>query len=312
MLKTLSHLKRNCPSCMKLLITGATGFLGTPLVTGCITNGYDVVIISRRQVSVAGVRCVVADFANKASLEAAKAAVGPIDVIVHLGALVYKKPDEDVATNMAQVNIAGTINVLEVFGKEAKLIVNGSTAEVYGLPDVEGPVVEGAIPHPASNYGASKLAAEYFCNIFAARQNIPVVNLRFSVMYGAPDPIARAIPNFIKKAVRNEPLEIYGGEELRDYLHVDDAVQSILCAFKAAVSGTYNVGSGKGISVKDAAQAIVSTAKSTSTLSVLPRQKKAADLVFDSSALERDFGYKPQYIFPAGLEKQIEWEKQQV
>src|SRR5436305_1612623 len=140
MLKTSSHLKRNCPSCMKLLITGATGFLGTPLVTGCITNGYDIVIVSRRLVSVVRVGCVVADFANKASLEAAKAAVGPIDVIVHLGALVYKKPDEDVATNMAQVNIAGTINLLEVFGKEAKLIVNGSTAEVYGLSDVEGPV----------------------------------------------------------------------------------------------------------------------------------------------------------------------------
>ncbi len=296
---------------MKILVTGGTGFLGKPFVARCVVDGHEVVVVSRKAGNLDGARLVVADFADKASLEAVKDEVGVVDAVVHLGAFVYKKPEEDVAEEMARANVVGTAYVLDVFCKDAKIIVNGSTAEVYGLPDSEGLIREDLLPRPASNYGASKLAGEYFANVFSARNTIPVVNLRFSVMYGEPDPIARAIPNFMKKAVRGEPLEIFGGEELRDYLHVQDAVTSIMCALKATSSGTYNVGSGKGTSVKDAAQAIVDLAESKSDLKILPRQKKASDLVLDISSSQNGLGYKPTYSFPQGLDAQLEWEKRQ-
>jgi UDP-glucose 4-epimerase len=296
---------------MRLLVTGGTGFLGKPFVKRALKEGHEIVLISRQQVADKGVTAVKADLTDKDSLNSAKSQVGSIDAIVHLGALVYKKPEEDVADQMALANVVGTAYLLEVFGKDAKVIVNGSTAEIYGLPEADRPIHEDMLPRPASNYGASKLAGEYFANVFAARNNVPVVNLRFSVMYGAPDPIARAIPNFIKKAVAGEPLEIYGGEELRDYLHVEDAVESIMCALKATASGTYNVGSGKGTSVKDAAEAIVDLAKSKSTLTVLPRQKAASDIVLDIAALQKDLQYKPKHTFPSGIETQMEWERKQ-
>lgn len=290
---------------MRLLVTGSSGYLGKIFVDRCHQEGHEVVAIGRSKIQRDNVQSFLADITDRESLQRVRPQVRTIDAIVHLAALVYRKPDEDVAPAMAETNILGTINLLDVFGADAKTIVYGSTAEVYGLPGVNEPISEDLRPEPLSYYGASKLAGEYFTNTFASRNGKVAVNLRFSVMYGLPDPIARAIPNFIRRALANEPLEIYGGEEKRDYLHVEDAAQGVLCALTATKSGTYNIGSGHETSVKDAAKSIVAATKSRSELTIQERQKPAADLVFDISQARTDLGYEPKYTFPEGIEAQI-------
>lgn len=293
---------------MRILLTGASGYVGKRLIERCLAEGYDVVVLGRSKIEKRhGVTFVSADITNREQLLLAKKVVGKVSLLIHMAAKVPKTPLEDVAEEMIRVNATGTLNVLEVFGESLKKVVYASTAEVYGLPDTTGrPITEDQLPVPMSNYGASKLAGEYLCRVFCEPRGITYTLLRFSVMYGQPDTIARAIPNFISKARANLPLELYGGEELRDYLHVDDATEAIICAAKAKNGGVYNIGSGAATSIREAAEAIIKAAKSSSELRILPRQKKASNLIFDSTAAQNNLGYQPNYIFPAGIETQLQ------
>ena len=291
---------------MKLLITGGTGYLGKGVIERCLQEGYEIVLLGRHKVkSMAGVTFIAADITSKEQLKGVRAAVGDVTTLIHLAAKVPKELKEDLADDMVMTNVLGSLNILEVFGGKLEHVIYGSTAEVYGLPQTAAPITEQQLPVPMSNYGASKLAGELFIRAFCAKKGIPCTMLRFSVMYGQPDTISRAIPNFISRAKRGEPLEIYGGEELRDYLHVDDASESIVCAVRAKKDGVYNIGSGAATSVQEAAKAILQATKSSSELRILPRQKKAADLVFDSSSAGKDLGYHPVHVFPSGLETQL-------
>jgi nucleoside-diphosphate-sugar epimerase len=129
--------------------------------------------------------------------------------------------------------------------------------------------------------------------------------LRLTVLYGTGDTIARAIPNFVRSAARGETIRIFGGEELRDYLHVDDAARAIIAAWERRLSGTYNVGSGKGITVRDAADAVLRLAGGNAALEQHPRQKPAADIVLDVTRFREATGFSPARVFPDGLEEQI-------
>jgi len=292
---------------MKLLITGGTGYLGKGVIERCLREGHEVVLLGRHKTAraIAGVTFIAADIASKEQLKNVRVAVGDVTTLVHLAAKVPKEPKEDLAEDMVMTNVLGSLNLLDVFGEKLEHVVYGSTAEVYGLSQDAIPITERQLPVPMSNYGASKLSGELFIRVFCAAKGIKCTMLRFSVMYGLPDTISRAIPNFISRAKKGEPLEIYGGEELRDYLHVDDAAEAVLCAVRAKKDGVYNIGSGAATSVKDAAKAILQATKSLSELRILPRQKKAADLVFDSSSAGKDLEYHPVFVFPSGLETQL-------
>ena len=86
-------------------------------------------------------------------------------------------------------------------------------------------------------YGASKVAAEIYCRTLERRDQMRIAILRFTVLYGTGDTIQRAIPNFVGSAIRHEPIRVFGGEELRDYLHVDDAARAVDGRLAAAALG---------------------------------------------------------------------------
>lgn len=291
---------------MKVLVTGGTGYLGPRLVRRLAEEGHEIFLVGRSGgAQTAAAVFVRADITSPPEMAAARKATGPVDLLVHLAAKVPRTPPEDRAGDMTRVNVAGTSSVLETFGDGLRHVVYGSTVEVYGLPGGTEPITEQQLPVPLSNYGASKLAGEYLCRIFCQRRDISCSMLRFSVMYGRPDPIARAIPRFISKARAGEPVEVYGGEELRDYLHVDDAAEAVICAVRAKRTGVYNIGSGKATSVRQAAEAVMEATGSAAELHILPRRKKRSDLVVAMSAAREELGYEPSRRFPSGLEAQL-------
>lgn len=319
---------------MKYLVTGGSGFLGQDVISRLAAEpGSAVVLLGRKdphlsvKADVLGESSVGDEGANKdnqrayeffqgditdrATLTACLEAHPDIKTVVHLAALVPKTKEEDVATRMCDVNVCGTINLLEIFGEQLDNFVYASTAEVYGLPSTDGSIREDAmVPLPLSNYGASKLAGEQFARVYGLRHDLPISMLRFTVLYGPGDTIARAVPNFINKALRGESLEVFGGEELRDYLHVTDAARAVYLAAKTPVSGVFNIGTGKGITIRQTAEAIVQmVGKKDVTATILPREKKAADIVLDVARAAKDLSFTAEHTFPELLEEQITWHR---
>lgn len=300
---------------MKYLVTGGSGFLGQDVIHRLLDDGDTVVMLGRKPLDVThgGFTFFEGDITDASTLKACKDAHTDIEAVVHLAALVPKTKEEDLAPAMCDVNVRGTINLLEVFGDSIANFVYASTAEVYGLPATDKPISETSMAVPLSNYGASKFAGEQFCRVFGLRHELPISMLRFTVLYGPGDTIARAIPNFINKALRGGNLEVFGGEELRDYLHVSDAARAVYLAAKKPVNGVFNIGTGRGITIKETAQKIVELVgdpKVTST--ILPREKKAADIVLDVSRASQELGFTAEHTFPDLLKEQIAWHKNQM
>jgi len=297
---------------MKILVTGGSGFLGKRLIELLLADHHEVIALGRHPfvINAPGFRFVTVDLLDRDELTKGHADLPKIDTIIHMAALVPHTKDEDQAAEMCNVNVRATINLLETFGVDVQNIVYASTAEVYGLPEVSEPITESLLPVPLSNYGASKLAGELFCRVFAQRQAIPISMLRFTVLYGPHDLINRAVPNFINNALQGRPLEVFGGEELRDYLHVGDAAQALYLAAKKPVDGVFNVGTGKGISIRDTATAIAHAIDPNLEVKVLPRTKPASDIVLNVTKIEQELGFKAKRFFPDLLDEQVSWHKQ--
>jgi UDP-glucose 4-epimerase len=292
---------------MRVLLTGASGFLGRRVAQLLVGGGDDVVSIGRAAHHPDGSARthLAADLADVAQVENAARRCGDVDSIIHLAALVPKHASEDVAANAFAANLMGSVHLFSAFGRQGQANVFASTAEVYGLPERHASIPEDAEPQPRSWYGASKVAAEIYCRTLEHHDRMRIAILRFTVLYGMGDTIQRAIPNFVGSAIRHEPIRVFGGEELRDYLHVDDAAQAVMAAWRGQLSGTYNVGSGIGVSVRDAAGAVIRLAGGSSALEQHPRQKPAADIVLDVTRFREATGFSPARVFPDGLEEQI-------
>lgn len=301
---------------MKYLVTGGSGFLGQDVINRLATDtDNEIVLFGRSDIRSGSEQSAYTffegDITDVTTLEACRAAHPDVKRIVHLAALVPKNKDEDKAPLMAEVNVQGTINVLETFGGQIDNFVYASTAEVYGLPTADEPIREDALlPMPLSNYGSSKLSGELFARVQGLRNEIPISMLRFTVLYGPGDTIARAVPNFIKKALSGESLEVFGGEELRDYLHVADAARAVYLAALTPVSGVFNIGTGKGITIRETAEKIVEMVGDKAVrVAISPREKKAADIVLNVERATKAFGFTAEHTFPELLQEQIEWHK---
>jgi UDP-glucose 4-epimerase len=276
---------------MRVLLTGATGFLGRRVAELLVAGGHDVVSIGRSGPDVSAppaVRFIRADLVEAAEVRRAAGEAGDVDSIIHLAALVPKNAAQDEAASAFAVNLMGTVHLFGAFGRAG-----------------QAPLREDTELRPLSWYGASKVATEIFCRTLEHRDEMHIAILRFTVLYGSGDTIQRAIPNFVRSAVLGESLRIFGGEELRDYLHVDDAARAVILAGERRLSGTYNVGSGMGVSVREAAEAVLRLAGGSSALEQHPRQKPAADIVLDVTRFRQATGFSPGRVFPDGLEEQI-------
>jgi nucleoside-diphosphate-sugar epimerase len=293
-----------------ILITGASGMLGARVLD--LFSGEEIITIGRHEIKVLpeNVTFIKADITNKSDLEKINIKYKNITSIIHLAANVPVSSDKDSAIGMVTGNVLGTVNLLETFKDGLEKFIYASTAEVYGLPGSGSKISEQYLPKPQSYYGASKLSAEYFIESFASKFIVEYKILRFTVLYGPGDMINRAIPNFIKKAINSEDLEIYCGEELRDYLSIADAAKAIKCAYSSSNSGVYNIGTGVGVSIKDAARQILEIVGGSSQLLLKPRVKASADIVLDITKAKKELSFKPDHLFPELISEQVQWHRE--
>lgn len=233
------------------------------------------------------------------------------DVIVHLAAVSRVEWGQQDPQRCLRVNALGMLTLLEAVRRNNSdvTIIMGSSREVYGEPAFT-PVTEGHPKNPISVYGVSKLAAENLLLTFDRVYGLDYVILRFSNVYGSPrDLPERVIPKFMRQAMENKPLTVYGGRQILDFTFIDDVIEGIVNAVTKAINldenvinNYFNFATGKGTSIMELAALIKEVCDSSSEIVI----KKARN--FDVSKFighcqksEQYLSYKPIHQVKEGL-----------
>ena len=301
---------------MRVLVTGAFGYVGRAVIRRAVGAGHEVVALSSRAREGGGdvregVRVVVGDVRDRDRLRSVLEDAD-IDAVCHLAGLIRVRESFERPEEYHAVNAQGTVNLLEAAaGARARAgrerarpvrFVQASTAAVYGAPGVQ-PIDEDAAAAPTSPYGTSKLAADEAVRTFAAAGDVDATCLRtFNVAgcvggHGDPDE-TRIIPRTLLAAAGLRPaLEINGdGSAVRDFVHVDDLARAYLLALEtrdAEGFRVYNVGA-TGASVRE----IVAVAEAVTGRAVPrvhgPARPEVPVLLADKRRIREQLGWKPE------------------
>jgi UDP-glucose 4-epimerase len=298
----------------RILITGGAGFIGSHLARR-FADRHEVTVLDDLRSGYArnleGVRC---RFLHGSILDAGalRQAAEGAEEIYHLAAMISVPESVAKPAECAELNTEGTRRVLDAaLAAGTRKVVLASSAAIYGdNPTV--PKLESMPPEPKSPYAETKLAGEQLLEQYRMSHGLGTTSLRFFNVFGPrQDPrsaYAAAVPIFIAKALRDEPIGIHGdGGQTRDFIHVTDIVGALAYAGASAdMAGTYNVGYGRSQSILDLAQEIIRLTGSKSAIEHLP--PRAGDVRHSLASTERLLaaGWKPQSSVSSGLAETVE------
>jgi len=301
----------------RAVVTGGAGFIGSNLVAALRTRGVPVTVLDNLSSGYASnldpfpdVRFVQGDVRDPAALDEAMPGA---DVIFHLAASVGNTRSIEHPIDDAEVNVLGTIRVLEAIRRHrARKIVFSSSAGIFGelrtLPIREDHPVE-----PESPYGASKLAAEKVCLAYGRLYGFEAACLRYFNVYGPNqryDAYGNVIPIFVHRLLAGQPLVVFGdGEQTRDLVNVADVAQAnVRAGMTTGAVGAFNVASGTRISINRLARLICDFSGRPGTITHgPPRAGDVRDSLADIGAARTAFGYEPSVSIEDGLREYLRW-----
>ena len=300
---------------MRVLVTGGAGFIGSHIVEH-FQGRAEVVVLDnfrsghRRNLIGLEHRLIEGSILDRAKLDEA---LRGVDQVFHLAAMISVPESMLRPRECVELNATGTLHVLEA-AAAAKVgkVVLASSAAIYG-DNPTTPKLESMPPEPKSPYAETKLAGEKLLEQYRVAHGLGTTSLRFFNVFGPQqDPrsaYAAAVPIFIAKALRDEPIGIHGdGGQTRDFIHVADIVGALAYAGHSKdMSGTYNVGYGQSQSILALAQEIIRLTGSKSAIEHLP--PRAGDVRHSLASTERlrSSGWKPQSSVSAGLAETVHY-----
>ncbi|MEW6409270.1 MAG: GDP-mannose 4,6-dehydratase [Nitrospirota bacterium] len=309
------------------LVTGGAGFIGSHLVENLLKVGKKVICIDnlddfydpaikRTNISEAllnpNFRFIEADIRDTNFLKEDLSSKD-IDIIIHLAALAGVRASIQNPLLYADVNIKGTINMLELAKDlQVRHFVFASSSSVYGdnkkIPFSENDTVD----NPVSPYGATKKTCEILCYTYHRLYDIPVTCLRYFTVYGPRQRPEMAIHKFTRMIDRDEPIPVYGdGESLRDYTYIDDAIDGTIKAIKNPFGyEIFNIGESRTVKLKDLISLIEDVLGKKAVIERLPMQLGDVSITYaDITKSKKMLGYNPQVAIEDGIKRFVKWYK---
>lgn len=328
---------------MKILVTGAAGFIGYHMAARLLDDGhavtgidnlnsyYDPSLKSARLDQLAGregFEFHKMDLADSTSL-GALVGDGQFDRVINLAAQAGVRYSIEDPAAYVQSNLVGFANLLEACRQaETAHLIYASSSSVYGTSR-EIPFSEHRdADHPASLYAASKRANELMAHSYASLYGLPVTGLRFFTVYGPWGRPDMALFLFTRAILAGQPIKVFGyGAHKRDYTFIDDIVEGVVKITKGIAQAdanwdaerpdpamgdapyrVYNIGNGQPVVLNDFIAALEKKLGKKAIREELPQQPgDVIDTWADCSDLERDFGYRPSTTLEEGISRFVDW-----
>lgn len=294
-----------------MLVTGGSGFVGRRLVARLAEHGANVFVLARTaKLDTAAAAVVQADVLDESAVRRAFDAAAPAYVF-HLAAHADWRQDPALTVSMCNLHVVGTAHVLEAARKSgvSRVVTFGSAGE-YG--SAASPMAESARATPLDPYSTTKLAATELALTYARSFGVPCTVLRPFVIYGVNEPSHRLLPSVFRAALAEQGLPCTLGEQVRDFVYVDDVVECALRAavHEAAAGEILNVGTGVGVTVRELVEqaCAISGGRARPRFGALPyRVGEPMDLRADINKLRRVLGWVPKTSTRVGIERAWAW-----
>lgn len=315
---------------MKILITGAAGFIGFHLSKLLLEEGHEVfgvdsvngyystqikqdrlnILRPFQNFSFSGI-----DICDRSDVEALFAS-NQFALVIHLAAQAGVRYSLDAPHKYAESNLIGFMNVLEASRQnQIKKFIFASSSSVYGNR-TDGPFVENTnTDHPESLYAATKKANELIAYSYSKQFNMQMIGLRFFSVYGPWGRPDMAYFSFTKKIIKSETIPVFNrGEMVRDFTYIDDittGVNNLIHKMRQLPKyKIYNLGNNQPVKIMDFITTLESAIEQKAKIDYLPMQ--AGDVVFtcaDISEAQKDFEFQPKTDIELGLKEFVKWYK---
>jgi len=304
----------------RFLVTGGAGFIGSNICRKlisqrCFVRVVDNLLTGKKSNLDGIIEKIEFIEADMGAPEVAQEAMKDIDVVLHQGALpsVPRSIEEPDLTHKHCVDATFT---LLVAARDAgiKRFVFAASSSAYG-DNPTLPKVETMPANPLSPYAAAKLAGEYYCRVFYTVFGLETISLRYFNIFGPhQDPTsqyAAAIPAFVTAILKDEPPTVYGdGEQSRDFTYIDNVVEANLLAARAKQTRgeVVNIACGKRVTVNTVIELVNKiVGRDIKPVYANPRPGDVKHSLADISLARKVIGYEPVVDFGSGLEKAIQW-----
>jgi UDP-glucuronate 4-epimerase len=309
-----------------ILVTGVAGFIGSHLVERLLQLGHELVgidnfddyyspVIKRKNILTAlgndNFKLLEGDIRDASFLNKVFSA-NNIGTVIHLAARAGVRPSMEQPVLYHDVNVAGTVNLLEASRTfPVKRFVFSSSSSVYGC-DSAVPFSEDAkIDNPISPYAASKAAAEIFCRTYSQLYRIPMVVLRLFTVYGPRQRPEMAICRFVRMISKHEEITVFdGGMTSRDYTNINDIVAGIEAALTRRIDGfqVCNLGCGRSVQLNQLVALIEEALGEKARVRYLNSPPGEMPITLaDISKAGAVLGYEPRISIEEGISRFVQW-----
>ncbi|CDZ76236.1 UDP-glucose 4-epimerase [Legionella massiliensis] len=306
---------------LNVLVLGGNGFVGSHLVSALVDEGHSVKVFSRSKPTYFDninpqLQYIEGDITNDSDIAYA---IKNSDICYHLASTVLPKSSNLDPIFDIETNLMATVRLLNQAARSGvkKVIFLSSGGTIYGAP-LHLPIDENHPTNPICSYGITKLAIEKYLSLYHQLHGLDYIVLRLSNPFGEKQRISSAqgaIAVFLGKALRKEPIEIWGdGSVIRDYIHISDVISAMLqCIAYTGTEHVFNIGSGYGITLDEVLHEIEVVTGTKIERQYTPG--RTFDVPVNILSIERaiqELKWKPRITFTEGLSRTMSWIKEAI